>query len=259
MRQTSGPRTERIVRNGIFMLMCLGMGGWFAYDGWIGYPNKNFEENRLQLPVEDRGKADGAPVYPAANVENAQQVATAIEKSMPSQRREALEKTFGGPPSVELDDAIYYFGENGLIKIGKSGDRILATMDVVAAKKSLKDFQYQKYLGIFVGGVGIYMLFFLVRVMRSRAEVSDEGLSLNGRKPIPFSTMKSLDTSEFRKKGRIYIICDGDPAPRVLFDEYHYAEFDKLMAALCEKTGFDDPVAQEKAAKAHAATGADSQ
>ncbi|MCB9858350.1 MAG: hypothetical protein H6818_21920 [Phycisphaerales bacterium] len=256
MKRTSGPRQERIVRNGIFMLMCVGMGGYFLYDGWIGYPGKNFEENRLQLPVESRSKADGAKVYPGANMANVPEIKRRFDDATAGQRREVLESAIGGPPSVELSDALYYFGQDGLLKVGKSGDRVLPEVDAIPAKKTLKDFQYQKYLGVFVGAIGLYMLYFLFRVIRTRAEVSDDGLSLNGRKPIPFNAMKSLDTSEFRKKGKVYLVCEGGPAPRVLLDEYHFADFDQIMAGICEKTGFQDPVAAEKAEKAAKARGA---
>ena len=37
----SGSTLDQRIRTGIFLLMCVGMGGWFAYDGWVGYPAKN--------------------------------------------------------------------------------------------------------------------------------------------------------------------------------------------------------------------------
>lgn len=248
---TSGPRRERIVRNGLFMLMCLGMGGYFLYDGLVGYPHANFEENRLQLPVDQRSKGDDATVYPGANLAHVDQIKQTLNDTQIGKRREAIATLIGGPPSVELGDSVYYFGVDGVIKIAKADDRLLQRMEVIPAKKSMKDIQLQTYLGIFIGAIAVYMAIFVIRVMRTRASVSDEGLSINRREPIPFDKMKSLDTTPFRKKGRVYVVCEGDPAPRILLDEYHYADFDKLMAALCERTGFADPVAEEKADKAH--------
>jgi len=238
------------VRNGIFLLMCLVFGVYFLYDGWIGYPHKNFEENRLQLPVEHRDKADGVTPLPGANLQHAAEIKKRLDAATASQRREALDKVVGGPPSVELDDALYYFGEDGLIKVRKSGDRIFTDMEVIPAKKTQSDFLFQKILGVIVSGVAIYVAFFLLRVVRTRAVVNDEGLSLNGRAPIPFSVMRSFDTAEFRRKGKIHLLCEGAPSPRVLLDEYHFADFDQIIAAICERTGFADPVAEEKAEKA---------
>lgn len=232
------------------MLMCVGMGGWFAYDGYVGYINHNISKLLEKFPPDVRAKAGSVQVYPGANLDHVEQIKERLRSASLRDRAQALRDAIGGPPSIDTDKAVFYFGQDCLIKVEKDEDRLGREIEVTAAEKTTTDFQFQKRMGIVVGAVGLYMLFFLFRVIRTRAEVSDAGLSLNGRKPIPFSAMKSLDSAEFRKKGKIYLVCDGDPAPQVLLDEYHYADFDTIIAGICEKTGFEDPVAAEKAEKA---------
>lgn len=253
MTRTSGPNRERIVRNGIFLLMCVGMGGWFAYDGWIGYLDENQEVNRELLPVEIRDKANASRVYPNANSNVVREVVEKTKNAPFDEQRSKLESLLGGPPTLEAGGSLYYFAQDGILKVGERGERVFfGDEPFLTSEKhhTLTSILTQKLFGVAVGLVGLYMLVFLWRVVSRRAEVSDAGLTLNGGKPIPFESMKSLDDSEFRKKGRIYLECEGTTPPRVLLDEYHFAEFDQIIAAICEKTGFNDPVALEKAEKA---------
>lgn len=236
--------------------MFVGMGGWFLYDGYVGYARYNKSKLLEKFPPEIREKSASIPVYPTANTDRINAIKDKINSAPIQERARILVDAIGGKPSIETDKAAYYFGQDSLIKIGKDADRLTSEIEITPAEKSVTDFRFQKVLGFVVGGLGFFMLmFFIFRVVKARAVVSDQGLSINGRKPIPFDAMKSLDTSNFRKKGRVYILCEGNGSSRVLFDEYHYAEFDKLMAALCEKTGFEDPVAAERAEKSQRATG----
>ena len=252
MNVTSGARRERIVRNSIFTAMCVVFGAWFAYDGWKGYPQKNFEESRLQIPSEDRTKADAARVYAAANQAQISEIARTLRDAPPLERRAALESHMGGLPTFENEKSVYYFGQDGLVIIEKSGSRLAAEAKAVPAEHSMTTLRSQKALGMLLGAVGLAMLIFVVYVARARAVVTDAGLSIRGRTPIPFAAMRRLDSQNFRRKGRIDLI-HVDAAgqeQRLTLDEYHYADFPAIIAAICAATSFEDPVALEQAEKA---------
>lgn len=50
MRIESGTTGERRTRLLLFLAMCAAFAGWFAYDGYIGYPAKNLEWARGNIP-----------------------------------------------------------------------------------------------------------------------------------------------------------------------------------------------------------------
>lgn len=255
MNVHSGARHERIVRNGIFTLMCIVFGAWFAYDGWVGYSAENFEESRLQLPVEDRPKVNVDRVYPTANLDQVGKIAQVLKDATPSARRASLESFIGGPPTYETAKVIYYFGQDGVITVDKTDTRLARDPKLVPAEHTMTSIRTQKGLGVVLGIASVVMLIFLLRVSRTKAEVTDSGLSINGAKPIPFDAMRRFDDSLFRRKGKIDLIyAEGGQEKTVTLDEYHFnfEQFPKIVAAIAEKTGFTDPVAQEKADKARA-------
>lgn len=50
MRIESGSTNDRLLRLLAFLVMCIGMAAWFAYDGWKGYPAKNLEWSVQAMP-----------------------------------------------------------------------------------------------------------------------------------------------------------------------------------------------------------------
>lgn len=50
MRIESGSTGERKIRTGLFVVMCLAFAGWFAYDGFVGYPSANLEWALSAMP-----------------------------------------------------------------------------------------------------------------------------------------------------------------------------------------------------------------
>ncbi len=107
----SGPTTERRVRTALFFLMFAVFAGWFAKDGWIGYPDQNFREHLEDLPPELRDEAAAAKkVYDSVTKESIEQTRKALNKFDAQAQRKALEDLFDGPPSYETKEALYYFG-----------------------------------------------------------------------------------------------------------------------------------------------------
>jgi hypothetical protein len=225
------------------------MGGWFAFDGWVGYPEKNRQEHIEALPLGERAKAADARIYPSVTAESLAKAQDAVKKLDVASQRKALEELYGGPPSFEDDQGWYYFGPTyrvtAVLKDAKPERAVGASTE-----KSSSEIQTQRWLAATLGVVAVILLFHLVRVWRTHVALDDRGLSLGRRGPIPWEDMKSLDTGRFLKKGWVDLLYQSNGADRrVRLDEYHLARFDEVIAAICAEKGFDDPVAAEKAQK----------
>lgn len=249
-RIESGPTTERRVRTTLIFLMFAVFAGWFAKDGWFGYPGENFREHLEALPVELRDDAANARVYDSVNDASVNEAQSALNKFDAKAQRQALEELFGGPPSHEDEEALYYFGPVWRVRadLGKGGKlkKIVAT----DTQKSATSIAWQKRLGVGLTAFALIILVHLIRVFRTRLVVDEKGIHLAGRKPVVWDEIRSLKSDRFEKKGWVDLIYERDGEERTLrLDEYHLAAFPAAIAEICSHKGFEDPVALEKARK----------
>jgi len=247
MRIESGPTKERKVRTLLLAAFCAGMAGWFAYDGWVGYLAKNIQEHRDQLSPEERAKVPHPKIYPTVTKQSVAGAKEATKKIDADAQRKALQALYGGPPSFEDDKAWYYFGPAYRVKvILKNGKpRKIITQ---AAEKTMGEIRSQKALAIILGVVSLLLLLHLIRVWRTHLVLDDDGLRLGRIGPIRWDQMESLNCDRFQKKGWVDLLYSNNGTERRLrLDEYHLAGFDEVIAALCSRKKFEDPVALEKA------------
>jgi hypothetical protein len=253
----SGPTKERLIRVGIFFLMCAGMGAYFLYDGYVGYPSQNFREHVDQLPPDMQEKAKSAPVYAEVTSEAAPAVESALNKVGLKDQRAALESALGGPPSFETPEAWWWFGPVHRYKVEFRNGRPTGKVEFQSSAKKENDLFLQKLIGAVLCGVALVAGLFWIRIAMTRAVVDEKGLSLRGRAPIAFESITGIDDANFRKKGWLDLLHSRDGREqRTRLDEYHLSHFAEIVAAICEKKGFHDPVADEKAEKAARAAGA---
>ncbi|HKQ48629.1 MAG TPA: hypothetical protein VJZ71_11210 [Phycisphaerae bacterium] len=242
----SGPTGERKVRSSLLFLMVLVFGFWFAYDGWIGYPGENYRENLEQLPA-DRGEANkDIRVYKTVNEESslAANQLTKKYRGRPETIRSKLESLFGGPPSFETKDTMYYFGPAYRVTIPLDATRS-DDQKVVgrATEKSATDILFQKGLGIGLLIFAAYLLVFVLRVRGTRLVLNEAGLQYCGRGPISWEAMRELDISKFSRKGHVDLVYDDNGSPRRLrLDEYHLEKFDEVIDEICARKGFENPL-----------------
>lgn len=100
MRIDSVSTWDRRFRMSLFLLMCVGMGGWFAYDGFKGYPAKNLEWARQRLPE----KPEQLRTNPLASEHNLLQI-------KPGTTLEALEQRLGQPALIQPPRLLYVGNE----------------------------------------------------------------------------------------------------------------------------------------------------
>lgn len=246
MRIESGPTRERKVRTSITFLLVVLMAVWFAYDGLIGYPAKNKAEHLEQLTPEEREQAGDVRICERVAKDGIPAAKEAIRPRDLARQREALEKLYGEPPSFEGVDAWYYFGPAYRMKfILKRGrlDEVIGQK----AQKAAYDIWIQQALATGLGVVALFAGWHLVRVVRTRLVLDEQGLVYRGRGPIGWDAMKALQTASFRKKGWVDLIYEDRGAERRLrLDEYHVAKFDEVMDEMCARKGFENPLPAEE-------------
>jgi hypothetical protein len=249
MRIESGPTVERRVRTAIPLLMTAVFAVWFAYDGWKGYPRKNFEENLLQLPADERARAQNAPIYP--NVSEKLVTPVLLEKTERElkkavgllAKRKVLEGAFGGPPSWESANAWYYFGPTYRVKVTLDEGGLPVALAGRATEKSDTDLFWQRVLGAALAVGALALLIVMVRVVRTHLVLDDFGLAFRGQRPIRWEDMKALRADEFSRKGWVDLVYADNGAERCLrLDEYHLARFSEVIDAICVKMGFANPL-----------------
>lgn len=249
-RIESGPTKERIVRSSLmFTLFAVGA-VWFAYDGWKGYPDKNFREHIESLPPEDREKAKESAVYPEVSEETLRSAQEAVRKIGLDNQRNALEDLYGGPPSYENDQTLYYYGPYFRVEFPiKNGS--LGELVPQATEKRQLDIAVQQWLAV---GLAVFSLFVLIHVLRvifTQLTLDENGLSYRGKGSISWKDMTALEADRFREKGWVDLVfSDNGRERRLRLDEYHLKAFNDVIAAICTQKGFEDPVELEKAEKA---------
>ncbi len=82
MRIESSTTGDRRLRLLIFLVMCLGMAGWFGYDGWRNYPAKNLAWALESMPV----KPEEPRTNPRATVETLNQITPGMTAAQVSER-----------------------------------------------------------------------------------------------------------------------------------------------------------------------------
>lgn len=260
MRIESGPTTERKIRNTLLTIMISVFAAWFAYDGWVGYPSKNHEEFLGQLSPGERDKARTGPVYSNLRFQEtggrdhwATEIGRTINQSSVSEGRKAIEAHIGGPPSYETSDAWYYFGPAYQLKIPVSAGMPTGVLPGRAQKKEM-DILTQKGLAIGLACLAAYLIWFVLRIARTRLVLDESGLTYCGLGPVRWEDMKALDLAAFARKGYVFLVYDDHGSERRLkLDEYHLAKFDDVIDEICARKGFENPLPVNDAAPAEPA------
>lgn len=231
---------ERIVRNGIFTALLLGYGVYFLYDGYRGYPQKNFRQARADVPadVQDEVSIDWSL--------NRARAEDAVKKGEPyASVVEAL-----GPPAWTgpIDDTgrhrAVWFAPGGIVDvIYNSRGVVLPASAWRDGQKKEHDLLVQKILGFALVPVGCFLLLRLLLMMTRGAEMTDAGLKPSGQPMIPFEAMKGWDATTYRKTGRLTLLFErGGESASYVMDDYKLSAFKKLVDRIVERTGLENPL-----------------
>ena len=101
----SGSTLDQRIRTGIFLVMCVGMAGWFGYDGLIGYPAENLSWASQKLPQ----RPAGLKANPSASKKKLGEIAV-------GDTVEQIKQLLGNP-SLEMPRTLTYFGSDVTVTV----------------------------------------------------------------------------------------------------------------------------------------------
>jgi len=240
----SGTSTERVVRTLLLMLLIDGFTVAYLWDGYVGYARQNANElvRLLGLP------ADMAPSFNSSLTANeAQRIAQAAKSG---EELSSITSVLGNP-GVEHGGDAYFLGPGGWLKVQLTGGRI-AGATWTNGPKTESDQQWQRWIGYALAVGGLIVGIRLALVLATRLTLSDAGLQVSNRTPIPFDAMTALRADPAGRSGcaEIEYTADGR-LQRLGLDRYVFKRLPEIVAAICERKGFANPWPATTAVEGH--------
>ena len=237
----SGTAKRGMARLAFMFVLLAGFAAWFAYDGWVTYPNRNIEAARQALPQKVEPMP---PPSPAVTEDAVKAVQADAAKGL---SLADLRATWGEPvlvapaaadPAGGKTDA-YFLGPYGWVRVTVAGEKV-DKVEWHEGAKGHSDILVQKLLAFLLGAIALVPLVRVLMALPSKYQLDDEGLVLPGRGRIPFDRMTGVDAADFHKKGIVrlkYSDRAGQDRTAVL-DEEKIEKFDEIVVALCKHKGW---------------------
>lgn len=226
----------------VFMFVLLaGFASWFAYDGWVTYPNRNLEAARQALPQNVERMP---PANPAVTEESAKAFQAEAAKGLPlADLRAKWGEPFLTAPAA-ADSAggktdAYFLGPYGWVRVTVAGEKV-DKIEWHEGAKGYSDILVQKLLAFLLGAAALVPLVRVLMALPNKYQLDDEGLVLPRLGRIPFDRMTGIDAADFHKRGIVrlrYRDSAGQDRTAVL-DEEKIEKFDEIVAALCKHKGW---------------------
>ncbi len=239
----SGP--AKFDRN-YWLVVCVvfvAVAAYFFYDGAVGYRKQNIAEAKRQLLSWVDGPVEFGEIPSKDDYD-------AMLKAGPQSAAE-VHKLLGQPvrpkPGV-ADGTELFISAYGMATVPIRNGRVdLAQSHWYAWGKSKEEIRNQYYWGLLVILAVVYFLVRAVRAARLRATIDEDGMTYGGRR-IAFADMKDL--RDYSRKGWVDLYYrDGEREQRLRIDNQKIAKFEEIIALLCERKGFDNPLAAGGAAE----------
>ncbi len=246
MRIETGTTTEHKVRLGVFLAMIIFFAAYFGYDGMWGYPAKNLEWARQNIPnisVEQKLTIKTNPkVLMAALQELEQQT-----KTGPELTEAEVEKKLG-PAGLKVPankgggiDA-WYVGPAACARLHYVDGVLREVAPLQNVNKSEADIQLQKVLGVILGVLSLGTLIHYIRILTMKTVLDDQGLSVKGRR-VGWDEIVELESSDYDAKGWLDLIYKrSGQSSRIRMDSYHIDKFKEIIETICERKGFATPI-----------------
>jgi len=226
------------VRNGIFTVMVVGFAGYCFYDWKVGYPQENLAQAVQDLPPEQQSAVTVNPKVTA-------QLASRFSEGDTLADVEAAigPPTYEGPRPNGLLRALWFGPAVTMHALLDATGHRITQLRFQNAKHTETDLTTQWIMGTGLGALGIVLLIRWLMMLAQRTQLSADGLKVPGTRLIPFEAMTDWDTSDYKVKGRIKLGYDLDgQTGQVILDDYKIREFNPIVARICERKGFDNPL-----------------
>lgn len=230
MRIESGVAAERTRKLAITGVVLLAAAGWFAYDGFVGYPRHNRDQYLMQFPPGT--PADAVKVDPRVTRKLAAELTTAT--------RTDIEKRLG-EPHVHDEKTARWFGPAGVLVAPNTGTGAQIRED--GQIKNETDLLTQRLIAALLGAGGLIALLRMLMFRSRRYTLDDRGLSGLSPQPIGWDQMTRLNGDQVDEKGWVDLHYTESGQPRsVRLDSYEIAAFGEIIDGICEKKGFENPL-----------------
>lgn len=240
MQRIESPTSrEHLGRLLFFLVACIGLGSYFLYDGYIGWPRAN-----VPKLVEDFRPVPSEAEIEALKHKIRGDITSASKSEIsPTDALSTVRDKLGEPAheDKEGEGAWYYLGRGGMLTVRHKDDTVTA-VEWKDGSHLERDLQTQTLFAAICGVAALITLVALVRALRIKTVVSDEGLSPAPGRLIPWDAMQGLDTATYKPKGWVILTHDeGGGKVETRLDSYRIRDFRAVMGALCERKGFASP------------------
>lgn len=227
---SSGTSNERIIRSVLFSLLVDFFAVYFLYDGYVGYPRKNALQlaNLLGLPA-----AEAPQPNPSLTDAKGSELAASTRAG---ETLDKLSASIGGPP-VRQQDAAYYPGPGGWLRVELDRDRIRAA-NWVKGPHSEADQKIQRWIGWGLMVLGVAATANLVRVIGTRAALTEAGLQVSGSPLIPFDAMSGLKLPASSGGVARLEYTRGGSQKTLVLDPYFYRQAVEIAKEIARRKGF---------------------
>ncbi len=234
--------TDRIVRTLLRALLFAGFAGFFAYDGFIGYPQDNLEKAAEKLdPIPD----ELPPMSDTLTVAQCDEI-TKDAKENRRTRSNIVEKIGEPGWTSPRGDEMVYFAKSGTFTINLRGDLVIGA----SYKKGVHDANSlvtQKVIAIVLTPIALWQLIEFLLALTGRTVITDRELKLRGRKPIPLSDISHIDVALWDKKGIVELTyTDNGQDQKVKIDDYRIRDFRPLMDKICSGANLENTLPPPK-------------
>ncbi len=245
MRLESGPAGGDRNYALIVVIICLGLGGYFAYDWLFGYPGENRHQAIAQLgallELDEHAAAELVDGLPDRPLKSDYDQLIAAQPRLPQQVRDMLGQPLHTDRRPTGEEYQYYAGKYGeVIVLIRGGTVLPKQIEWRAWFKGPGEIKMQLYCALFCGAVLLLFAWKLYRAVSLRVIIDDEGMTYAGRL-IRFEDMVSL--RDYSPKGWIDLYHRvGAREKRLRLDNQKVRKFDEIVEELCNEKGFDNPV-----------------
>lgn len=224
----SGTTTERIVRTAFAAVLFSGYSAWLLWDGYVSYPKQNIHSALInKIGVEP---PDPLPVSDS-------KITADYFETLPKNATLDVIKEQFGEPHFKHQQKLYYFGEAGFmtVQVGRSNVADLRWSE--GPRYRQLDLTLQRIFGLGLIPIGLGFLIQLVRVIRTRVELNDQGLLIRGQPLISYDHIRSVtEPDPNSKSSSIELIYDQDGSEKIVkLDPYVVKKLPEIIKIIREK------------------------
>lgn len=253
---TCKPSSWFVWRGLLMVVMFLGFGGYFYYDGAVGYKKKNADFYNYSAKSRVKELFKLAEVERGNEVTNAKSPASSQkmwEKFAANYQVELFEKrdsNVTGKKITDIEGTLpdgYAFPQklpkvfvDSYVEMSADINNIESIWKTYAAEnglsescseyfKSRSEISAQFNWAIGAGVLGLIALFFLLRTLGRSMKVTDKGYTAPGGKYVPFDSIIKIDKRKWSRKGLAWLYYKDSEGgeKKVKVDGMVYGQFDK--------------------------------